>query len=124
MHQSLFKRALIALVLAALAATASPATPAPLRVSDLLGEWAWSCCDGTYSGRFQITGAKPDGTFSGRFMQTNATDIGTIQGVLRGDRVSFVRTVTYQGASYEQTWKARVVFTDGTWHMVDGFWNG
>jgi len=113
-------------VLALLSLSLAPAAgAAPPRVADLRGEWAWTCCDGTYGGRFQITTVDPQhGAFSGRFMHTNASDVGTINGSLRGDRVTFVRRVNYDRTNYEQTFYARLEYTDGAWHMVEGYWNG
>ena len=128
MNANLLRRTTSAclVVLALVSLSLAPASSAaPPRVADLRGEWAWTCCDGAYQGRFQITGVDPQhGTFSGRYMHTNETDVGTLSGSLRGDRVTFVRKVNYDRTVYEQTFYARLEYTGGAWHMVEGYWNG
>ena len=119
-----FNRTILASLFVCLALVPPVPAAAPARVSDLMGEWAWTCCENTYYGRFQITSTRQDGSFIGRFMMTNASDVGTIEGWLKGDRVSFTRRVTHEGTSYEQKFYARLVFAGGSWRMTEGYWNG
>ncbi len=72
--------------------------------ADLTGRWRWSCCDGGFSGRWEITEQQADGTFHGRFAQTSATDIGSIEGRVTGDRIELVRKGTVNGQPFEQHW--------------------
>jgi hypothetical protein len=101
--------------------TSTPPQPA---ASGIVGRWNWTCCKGTSSGTFTVSGQDSQGRIRGVFGNSAADGATPFEGTYSGGKLVFTRSLTGKLAGQRQVWQAQVTGSGSSLRTTGGIWSG